>query len=130
MPTVESRGRMALSPAERVLRTINILTFIPGIAFLVATGVARECLWAFIGIAPLSLSALLGVFTILARSRPHVFITLMDLVVGSFTLAIDIWSWTEGRQSGLVSRPCPGMQVRGRGLTLRRLADKPLPRCW
>lgn len=104
MPTMESHDRKALLPTERVLRTISIVTFFPGIAFLLATGVARRQVWGFVGIAPLSLSGLLAIFVLLARSRPHVFIILMDLFLASFTLAIDIWSWTQSWRNGLVSR--------------------------
>lgn len=96
-----------LPETERVLRTINVLTWIPGFAFLMASGVARDQLWAFIGLAPLSLSALFGALVILVGSKHKALVAIGDLFLAMFTLSIDIVGWVTGNdywtEAGMVS---------------------------
>lgn len=108
-----SHDHTMLSPAEQVLRIINIVNLIPGLAFLIATGVTRRGrywdgreIWAFVGIAPLTLSAILGLLVLLFRPRPgslRALITAADSLLAGFALGIDSWGWARGRRPGVVS---------------------------
>lgn len=87
-----------LAPSDRILRHINILVFIPGLAFLIATGLTSgTAIWPFVGIAPLALSAIVGFLILLLRPRSHAMVTLTDLGLACFHLAIAIWGWAVGR---------------------------------
>lgn len=104
---MENSTSEQLRPSDRVLRIICILAFFPGLAFLLASGIPgwRSHDWAFVGIAPLTLSALLGLLVLFIGSKHAVIVILADLVLAFFTLAMDIWGWIDGSSNGMVSCP-------------------------
>ena len=100
-----STSTPTLPSSERTLRWVTIVTFIPGLAFLAATGASRDYAWAYTGIAPLSLSAILAlVVLVFLRGKFRKVVLALDLFLASFLLGVDIWAWAEAGRAPMVGR--------------------------
>lgn len=113
-----SQPSPSLPASERTLRMVNIVTFIPGLAFLAATGASRDYAWAWTGIAPLSLSAILALLVLIFLRGKFCKVVLgLDLFLASFLLGCDIWAWAQGGYAPLVGASI-SCALRSRGETL------------
>ena len=82
-----------IGPTDKVLRIINVIAWIPGLVLLIVDGVITRRLWAFVGIAPLSLSMLFALAVLSGGPKRRALTICMDIVLAGFLLGIDIWGW-------------------------------------
>ena len=86
--------REPISPTDRVLRTINILVFIPALGLLIPHGVISRHAAPAIGLVPGSISALLAIVYLANKGPKQAWIRLyLDVFVSTFLIGTLIPGW-------------------------------------
>jgi hypothetical protein len=74
--------------SARQLRLITVWAFIPGIILFLIAGLSVRNVLPYIDVAPLTLSAILGLVAVASRDRPMPWLMYADLCMAMFLISL------------------------------------------